>query len=175
MPVHSFQCVDHLAMQLLTSVGPLFAWTWQRYLLNNLPTEVLQKMTIVFLITCEHIIYIYNVCTSMCCNEEFPHTINKPLPGTCLESHDYRQAFPWHPSQSTRKQSRGRPASSELLSKHHETDRLHRHRQAFCQHPQLLRAPGDILQCTKRKTSFLWNLKSHETDNMKKLIFLWGP
>ena len=93
----------------------------------------------------------------MCCNEKFPHTmINKPLPGACLESRDYRQAFFWHPSQSTRRQTSGRPSSSEHLSKHHETDRLHRHRQAFNSR-HLLRAPGDILQCTKRQTSFLWN------------------
>ena len=54
-------------MQLLTSVGPSFAWIWQRYLLNNLPTEVLQKMNIVvFLITCEHIIILHKMYVLVC-------------------------------------------------------------------------------------------------------------
>ena len=63
---------------------------------------------------------------------------DKPSPGTPLEApgdrlHKDRQAFPWHPSRSTRRQTTQRQTSLPLapLSEHQETDYIRANRQAF--------------------------------------------
>ena len=102
---------------------------------------------------------------------------DKPSPGTPLGApgdrlHKDRQAFPWHPSRSTRRQTTQRQTSLPLapLSEHQETDytktdkpspgtplgapgdRLHKDRQAFPWHPS-----RSTRRQTTQRQAFPWH------------------